>query len=169
MNGYGSINVTNGVYLGYGALSAGILEINGGSMTVNKTGNLAFDVGGQGHGEVNMTGGTLTLLGRLNLSHFAGSTGHVQLDGGVLDVNDIVLWNGTGTMDITGGTMLVGSSRMGRLNVYVNAGSLTGYGDPGNVVLTDLGNGITEVTAIPEPASLALAAFGVLALLRRRR
>jgi hypothetical protein len=146
---------------------------------------------------IDMTGGTMTVgdLGIITASGISGTAiGHFQLDDGILNVTNAtpatqgeggvatgfrIINSGTllGSMDITGsGKMVLAGAEADvatALAVYTGAGTLTGNGSGGNVnVFFNSGTGFTEVTAIPEPGTLTLAALGLLSLVgmgRRRR
>ena len=74
-------------------------------------------------------------------------------------------------MDITTGMFKLPGDQTdpgSQLMQAISNNRIVGYGGSGNV-LVNLVGGDTEVTAIPEPVSLALLGLGGLALIRRRR
>lgn len=105
---------------------------------------------------VNMTGGSMVLNTLAIPTNYGepGLNGHFQLDGGTVTVNGnstggtqnlpsgFRLANGVpnppnnpsdveqGTMDITGGTLLLAGDATTLLQTYITAGVLTGFGDP---------------------------------------
>jgi len=169
---------TGQVKLGMTPNSTGIINVVDGTLTHDRADNVSFYLGIDGNGELNMSGGNVTLAGRLNFSWDGvdkSGSGIVRLDGGTLSINDIFMdpadyGTDNAVIDITDGTLLVGSSRAGRIGVYANQGNIRAYGGSGTVVVTDLGGGITQVTAlVPEPATLVLLSLGGLFLRRRRR
>jgi len=146
------------------------------------------------NGRVNMTGGTIDVahLGIPLNDDASGSTGHFQLDGGILTVSTTTPSGQTtgaiatlptglrifadgdrrGSMDITGGTMILGGDSIAAIDEYVGTGVLTAYGGTGTVLRDTTTNpGFTTVTGVPEPGSLMLTAVGLLFVLgcgRRR-
>ncbi|MHC4671994.1 MAG: hypothetical protein ACYTBZ_05865 [Planctomycetota bacterium] len=142
--GTGTLNLYDGAefntdYMGIGFGGIGTVNVSGGLLNSKRGGNLGFDVGrGDGTGALNVTGGEVYLRGRLNLTQGENATGHVQLDGGVINADDIYEWDGEGTMDITGGELIVRwnnpantGTRKGRVQQYINQGKITSCGGGG--------------------------------------
>lgn len=120
---------------------------------------------GFGNATINLVGGTWTTA---NIAFNASSTNHIQLDAGTMTT-----WGFTNlhvanqTIDITDGTLLFHTTDANWFP-WIKTCGLTGYGSADNLVGTHDGNTWT-VTAVPEPATLAILGFGALVLRRRRK
>lgn len=171
----GALNIT-GSHITIPAFTDGshqhILNMISGSITTTASGILIVgDNVPNTNGRVNMTGGTIDVahLGIPLNDDASGSTGHFQLDGGILTVSTTTPSGQTtgaiatlptglrifadgdrrGSMDITGGTMLLMGDSTAAVQEYVNSGVLTANNDPGQVVFDfDVTNpGFTTVSA----------------------
>ena len=151
---------TNGWFiLGYGASDDGTFNVSGGTTTVSTH----MDVGYKGAGHINMTSGTVTVNGTFGISmNIEGnaSSGDVHLDGGTISCASISIQTG-GSMDITGGTLIVDGDVTGMINIYKGDGRMTAH-DGTWWVICDYGvttAGKTTVTASdtapPEPPAPA--------------
>jgi hypothetical protein len=96
-----------------------------------------------------MNGGTATFAGILDLG-YAG-TGHINLYGGTIDAANFAIGNagGSGTMDITAGTLKITGDKAALINGYISNGWITAYGGTGslNVDYNVSNPGKTTVTA----------------------
>jgi len=101
---------THGIF----ELSAGVVNLSN-HITVGSFGAM---------GTLEMTGGRINA--HLFLSCWNGGSGHTNLRGGVIDVEDFVLDGGT--MDITGGKLVIDGDLRDRIDGYINGGELTAYG-----------------------------------------
>jgi len=154
----------------------GELNMNGGKITY--TGDdwkaAGMLVGDAGDAVLNMTGGEIDLgIGSLYLPWDTDDQPELHLDGGVIRAADLFMTGRNddrlpGSLDITGDGMLVLGGEWDATHPWVVAGYMTGYGDPSNLVF-DYDGSVTEITAIPEPATLMLVGLGGLGLLRRKR
>ncbi len=173
-----SVDVKSNVIVAGQTTGVGVIN-NYGIMTDTTDGAIMqFDIGAYGVGTLNMYSGSLSAT-YLNCPGPWGSqpsnSSHIQLDGGTIYTWDFRLLDfGTntinGTMDITGGVLDISRAERDRIQSYIDAGWLTGYGDPANVMIDDISvAGHTIVTAIPEPLTMSLLGLGGLALIRRRR
>lgn len=169
----GTLTTNDWLILGYLPGSDGTLDMNGGDVTLGTH----LYAGFYGNGTLNMTGGTIDAAMALMVGGLAGSTGHLQLDGGTIQalylaMNGVNGAAGSGTIDITGGTLELEAYRVPELEPLIADGSLTAYGGAGSFVFDwdpDWGTyGLTTVTAVPEPATMMLLGLGGL-LIRRRR
>ncbi|MFA5292988.1 MAG: PEP-CTERM sorting domain-containing protein [Phycisphaerae bacterium] len=123
--------------------------------------------------------------------------GNIFLVDGTLHANGWRAYNATSTtgvdaargardrfqMDITGGKLLLNNDRLTQMYDFANSGILTGYGEAGYGVGHNLQirlveaydpfdgtfKTMTEVTAIPEPATIMLLSMGSLILVRRKK
>ena len=163
----GSVNAADFLIGTYGP---GTLNMNGGSF-VSSGGLARIAVGIVAPGTINMTDGTMTGAFMAIDSYVANIPGHVQLDGGVINVGDLVMndaGGNSGTMDITGGTLkILGWDATLKIDAFAAMGYVTGYGSAANVQAVFDGTD-TIVTAIPEPATLLLLSIGLVALRKRK-
>ena len=133
-------------------------------------------------GLVNQTGGTFSVYGTLDTQYLAigiyGGVGQYNLHGGLLTVAVAGVQIGaTSNLDITTGTMQLGhwdsgdpnnANWVSEINTMYGDGRITAYGGSGVLqVTTD--ELYTYVSAIPEPATLAILGAGAMLLRRRRR
>ena len=159
---------------------AAVGDVRGaGTMTVN-AGGLA-DIGQHlwvgrtdtAPGTLDINGGTVNVGQMLGLG-WSGGTGFVNVnDGGILDLFQL---HGDGTSSIKNGSLLdiTGTSKVllpGNythvIGLYVGNNAIAGNGIIGNINI-DVADGVTTITAIPEPATMLLLGFGGM-LIRRRR
>ena len=132
--GYGVVTISNGDWLGnsmllgsasviastniVGTLSRGFVNLDGGSVTLLSKlviGNcpipnpptLSFAVGGVG--VVNVTGGSLFVTNAAHNAFIDVRNGQLNLNGGLLQVDKLVMTNTCGLFTHGGGTLIVGS------------------------------------------------------------
>jgi hypothetical protein len=110
---------------------SGILNMISGSISVARD----LDVGGGEPGIVNMTGGTITVSRDLEMPDSAGSTAEVNLNGGTISLGDDLSMGEGGTLDITGGTLIINADALSAVQGYIDNGWITAYGGNGTVQL----------------------------------
>lgn len=150
----GTLNVSSHLWMGEtnDADSVGTLTINDGGI-VNVSGNIG--------------------LGTINASTPSGGTATIYVnDGGLLNLHQ---WDGTNSiqagsvLNINGsGVVVIGGNRVDQAYDYFSLGKIAS--DLGDIqaVYTADGN-FTTITAVPEPATMALLGFGAWALLRKKK
>jgi len=168
--------------------ATGTANISGGTTNINIFGDLI--VGGTfieviadpfqeiphpGAGRLTMTGGVISVADANALKiGLDGSTGLVDLLGGTIMAGDLMIGapGSGGIMDIREGTLILNGDKRENVVRFIQAGLITAYGGTGGAECRydyDVSNpGKTTVTAIPEPATIALLGIGVFALRRRR-
>ncbi len=152
----------------------GELNMNGGKITYTGNGTYGMFVGDGGKAsKLNMTGGEIDLgVGSLYCPWDTDAQPEIHLDGGVIRAADLFMAGPNndrlpGSLDITGGMLVLGGE-WDETHEFVVNGYMTGYGDPSNLRFNYDGV-VTEITAVPEPATLMLIGLGGLGLLRKRK
>jgi hypothetical protein len=109
-----------------------------------------------GNGTLTMTGGLIIARENFNCPRGDDGVAHAQLDGGEVRCDNLSLPLG-GTMDITGGTLVVNGNKVAEIGALVCVDErLTGYGAAAGVVINyDAANDKTIVTADPDFDPLA--------------
>ena len=162
------IGIRNGT--GIVNMSDGVIDING-DLVVGVT---YFDdamVASPGTGTLTMTGGLISVADANAIEiGLEGSTGLVDLLGGTLTAGDLLIGETGSSMNITAGTLVLVGDQTAALTAYADAGLLTAFGGASGAALVyDVSEGKTTVTAIPEPATIALLGLAALFASRRRR
>jgi len=165
----GSLTAGTGITLGQGGPAA--LIVDGGTVTAAGSGVFVY-VGHDSAGVLQVKNDGKITVETLYVT-VAGGSGHVQLDSGLLTVNNWMSMNAFGTMDITGGKMVIPWADLAWMQTtyqpLIDAGQITGYGDK---LLARVGyeEGVgATLYAVPEPATIAMLSLGGLALIRRKR
>lgn len=161
----GSLAVSGLAYVGVAAGDVGVINING-AMTVGSH----LQIGNGGNGTVNMNGGTIDISDHLVVANpwVPAQAGLLNLNAGVVTAVNFAMNDALGVIDIYAGKLKLLGDWTAVLQPCIDNGSIKGYNGAGTVVMGIVG-AYTEVTAVPEPATMTILALGGLALLRRRR
>ena len=133
----GTLTITpvhTGVTCGWPADSVGTLNMNGGTITAD-----FVSMGWGGTGTLNMTGGTIIAeegtggYGVLYVGGGGTGIGHYHLDGGTITTT--YLQYGSGTIDITAGTLIIDGDVTAAIEGYIDDGWITAYGGAGVLLL----------------------------------
>jgi len=158
-----------GLRIGYGGGAkpiGGIMNLSGGVVTTQN----AY-VGHNGVGTLNMTGGKINVTAPeggtgsliIPLDEQYGGSGHIRLDGGTIDTVNLKMRD-AGTIDITGGTLILTNPFLGVSNIdtvttvenlVANNRITAFYGTGAVVVDPDINPGRITVTASPPRAPWA--------------
>jgi hypothetical protein len=149
--------------------NTGTLNMNGGTITVARD----LEVAGGNPGFLNMTGGTIIVGDDFEIPESEGdgvSIAEVHLDGGSIIIGGDLHMFDQGTLNITGGTLIVNANEVSTVQGYIDNGLITTYGGNGTAQLDyDVTNeGQTTLKAVhmlnPNPIDGGLAAPGALEL-----
>jgi len=166
----GTLDVADHFLIGenWGAAEQGTLSMSDG--TVNT--NLLMVGGGtdgiNGNGTVDISGGVINIGWLLAIAGgysgtTSGGTGKINLTGGIINATGGggLLMSSNGALDIAGGTLVLA----GNINNMAGYGNVTAYNGAGTFVYNynSISN-LTTITAVPEPATLALLGLGGLLL-----
>jgi hypothetical protein len=136
--------------------------------------------GFRGDGTVNMYDGQITVTGEIRVAYYATAIGFLNLEGGLITSPGISIaprgGGDIGSILVKDGVLLINGANaesvlLPRLQGYINNGWITAA-DGYELVLVFNGDkypGVTALYAIPEPATLALLAAGLMGVIRRRR
>lgn len=144
VSGTGLVHAWN-TYLPYNANGKGTIDIydNG----YYKTRNMYLSWGSYtGDGSINLYGGTFEIYAWMGID---SSRGHIEIYDGELKFT-------------------YGGDLTTQVQDWVDAGYITGYGSKDNVRI-NVADGVTTVTAVPEPVSVLLLGLGGLFIKRKRR
>jgi len=144
-----------------------LLGKKGGSGTLNMISGVIncvrdLEVGGGNPGIINMTGGTITVGDDFMIPEVAGSIADVNLDDGTITVDDDLNMSAGGTMNITGGTLIIAGDVVSTVQGYIDNGWITAYDGSGRLNLdydttnpgrTTLTASVSENASSPNPAN----------------
>jgi hypothetical protein len=158
----GSLTTDQDVVVGRN--SDGTLNMMGGTIDCGRD----LELGYNNPAVLNMTGGTIIVGRDVELPKSGnGQTTHVDLHGGTLIVNDDLLMGDGGTMDITGGTLIIDANALSTVQGYIDNGWITAWGGIGTVDVV-FADGVTTVTAVhplkPFPTNDSIVSPGDLEL-----
>jgi hypothetical protein len=167
----GTLNVADHLFIGqWDVTQKGTLQINSGTVNTTLLMCGGDTDGSKGDGTLLMNGGTINISWLLAVAGgYSGTNGagigHIQLDAGTVNVTGGggLVMSSSGSIDITGGALKLN----GTITDITTYGDVTAYGGAGSFVYSYDG-GRTTITAIPEPATLAIIGLGSL-LLRRKK
>lgn len=137
----GELKVGQYLFMGVSATENGTLNVNGGTIT---TGNLTpanahLMIGQAGSGTVNMTGGTINLTsnganGQLRIAYASGSSGKLNLNGGIIYADSLLMnYAAVGALDIGGGSLVLNGDVRTAINTLVTSKKIIAYNDNGTV------------------------------------
>lgn len=181
------LEVTTGGQLWAGFFYDGALQQGNGWFTLGNNGTTQFGtgegellisggyavigqhlvVGNSGIGKITMTSGNLFVQFGSVWLPIGGGSGTIDLDGGVMTVDTAINFGANGVVNITEGTLRMWGDYTGSANL--TNGNILGYGSADNLVATYTPGGYTTITAIPEPATLAILGMGFVGTLLRRK
>jgi hypothetical protein len=183
-----TLNVSGSISAGFGFAPVG--DMNGTTSFVNLFGNASLATSDSIFiGDMFwFNGGPNVVMNLYNNSQvstkYLAVGGHLNIYGGTVTVNNALLtgtptagaWgsplstDSTRLIDVAGGRLVVVGDATAQANDLIARGVLEGNGIVGNVSIDTLSDpGFTVITAVPEPASLALLGLGALAVVLRRR
>lgn len=154
--------------------TGGTLTMRGGELFVRG----GFNCGWRGQGTLNLHDGTITVDGgTFKIARDPGSVGHVNLNGGVLQGDDMNMReklgqdpNIIGTMSVNGGVMIMDGDDTERIQGYIDSGWIYAYNGIGTLSLEyNIENpGQTTLSAIhplnPSPANRSVVPPGAVEL-----
>jgi hypothetical protein len=152
---------------------AGILNMNGGTITVARDLEVAGEDGDGGPGFLYMTGGTIIVGDDFEIPEAEAdepAIAEVHLDGGAIIIGGDLHMFDQGLMDITAGTLIIDDNAVSAVQGYIDDGLITAYDSDGTVQLDyDVTNpGQTTVKGVhklkPNPIDGGLAVPGTLEL-----
>jgi len=167
----GILQVSDHLFIGqWGVDQKGTLEVISGTVNTTLLMCGGDTDGSQGDGTLLMSGGTINISWLLAVAGgYSGTNGngvgHIQLNGGTINVTGGggLVMSDNGSIDITGGTLILN----GEITDITTYGNVTAYGGTGSFIYS-YDSGRTTITAIPEPATLALIGLGALLLGKKR-
>jgi hypothetical protein len=158
-------------------MSGGTINVNGGLIIGSTNIQIIEDpyqeIPHPGTGRLTMSGGLISIPDANSLQIGTnGSTGQLDLWGGTIMAGALEIGGpgSGGLMDVGAGTLILEGDRTETILAYIDAGLLAASEGWELLYDYDISNvGKTTVTAIPEPATIALLCLGGFALRRRRK
>jgi hypothetical protein len=127
--------------------------------------------GSSGEGLVTINNGTVNISWMLAIAGgyngtTGGGVGHIQIDGGSINATGGggLVMSDNGSMDITEGALVLA----GEITDITSYGDVTAYDGAGSFEY-DYDGSNTTITAIPEPATVALIGLGSLFFIRKKK
>ena len=176
----GALAVNSGVNIGKNAGATGTITVGAGDGSFGgwrslQSWTLTLADGG-GNGTLINNGGTIKVWSEwFNVAAWGG-TANVELNGGYIISEGLHMGAG-GSMDIAGGSLAIAGDQLALLGGLIVSGQLTSFGvtydatnfTQGFVFDVDTTNpGYTTISAIPEPATIAMLGIGAVGILRRK-
>lgn len=152
-------------------VSTGVVNVDSGS-TLSTGGNL--EVGNNGNGILNINGGQVTVEGDLSAPNPRSSSdfGQVNIFDGILTINGSGM-NSSGQINIADGELrILGEWRITTISQFDGKGIVIGNLGNGDISLTLDGDYTvvrTSPNPIPEPMTISLLGLGAMGLLRKKR
>jgi hypothetical protein len=176
-----TLNISEYITLAANTNDDGQLTMKSGTINTGVNfNNVRFYMSQLGTGRLNMQGGTINVglnyptpagtFGELWMSGTSGAgSGTLYLDGGVINASDLQKGNGTMSIIITDGVLLLKNAAdlTGKIQGWIDDGVIRG--GEGYEAVTELVGGVTKVYATPEPATMSLLGLGLLSILRRKK
>jgi len=149
----GLITINDDLYAG----EPGKAHINMSDGVISIEDRIRLGDGAGGEADLTMTGGSITLGGRMQIG-WDNSLGELFLDGGTIEIGAYLQMGNNGSIDITGGTLIIDGDRIGATATnsiipFINDGRITAYGGEGtlNVDYDTTNPGKTTLTARFDP------------------
>jgi len=130
-----------------GRRGIGTLNMSGGTINAENQIWLGSDPGATGI--VNMTGGTINVTNRIYLSKSSGTSTEFHLDGGVVTAADLSM-TANGSLDFSGGTMILDGDKEATVQEYITNGWITGH-DGITTVEVNYDAGLDKTTIAADP------------------
>jgi hypothetical protein len=153
---YGTLIMTGGVFnigdkleLGKNKTGVGRIYMDGGTIEIADD----FELGKYGNATFVMTGGDVNVVDTLKLGpeNKAGIS-HIDLYGGIIRCDDMLMRDSDTTIDITEGAMFIESDdALSTVQQYVSNEWITGYGGAGDVDVFLAGGGVNVTARLGDP------------------
>ena len=170
----GTLNVSDHFLIGenWGAGQKGTIDMSNGIINTVLLMVGGSTDGSNGDGTVNISGGIINIGWMLAIAGgYSGTTGggsgRVNLTGGIINATGGggLVMSSNGSLNIAGGSLVL----LGNITNMAGYGNVTAYNGTGTFVYNyNSTSNLTTITAVPEPATLALLALGGLMLGKKK-